>query len=217
MPKSLYIFLDASDGLTTYGQIGDSHGFRKFEWHLKRDLGSKITCLCDEMLSDYGASPSQIDRLGVCTGPGSLTGLRIALSFIRTVAFEANVQIAGIDLFRWSAETIKLMYKPQSGFSIRVKAFLGFDFESSFRPPFDQIADGSAPKLVDCKSLSENLRTFGVRFSEPDSSIEAIFPDSEILHNLMIGESPAIFTDVLDILPMYVVPSQAELNMIKRL
>jgi len=40
--------------------------------------------------------PDQIDRIAVCTGPGSFTGLRVALAFARSFALPHKIPVIGI-------------------------------------------------------------------------------------------------------------------------
>lgn len=42
-------------------------------------------------------TPSDVDRVAVCTGPGSFTGLRVALSFAKGFALPRRLHILGFD------------------------------------------------------------------------------------------------------------------------
>lgn len=50
-----------------------------------------------------GIAPTDVDRLAVCTGPGSFTGLRVALSFAKGFALPRSLPIIGIDALEVTA------------------------------------------------------------------------------------------------------------------
>ena len=80
-----YLFINGA-GWTAEGQIGDTKTFRWFSWITDRNLVGLLPSLLDEMLEQQGWKIDDIDVLGVGTGPGSLTGLRVVGSFFRMLA-----------------------------------------------------------------------------------------------------------------------------------
>ena len=52
--------------------------------------------MVQSLLEKSGVRPKQIDKVAVCTGPGSFTGLRVGLSFAKGFALPHNIQIVGI-------------------------------------------------------------------------------------------------------------------------
>jgi len=52
--------------------------------------------LVDTVLRDAGKSPDDIDRLAVCTGPGSFTGQRVALAFAKGFALPRKLPVIGL-------------------------------------------------------------------------------------------------------------------------
>lgn len=53
----------------------------------------------DETLGDAGLRLRDLDRIAVGTGPGSFTGLRIAVSYAKSLAFAAQVDLAGVSSY----------------------------------------------------------------------------------------------------------------------
>lgn len=53
-----------------------------------------------EVLARAGVSAAEIDRVAVCTGPGSFTGLRVALSFAKGFVLPRRIPLIGIDRLR---------------------------------------------------------------------------------------------------------------------
>lgn len=69
--------------------------------HDARNIGRGHAEVLAGMVADLfttaGITPKDVDRLAVCTGPGSFTGLRVALSFAKGFALPRSLPIIGID------------------------------------------------------------------------------------------------------------------------
>ena len=59
--------------------------------------GEVIIPMIDKILKESGIKKSQIDAVGVCTGPGFFTGMRICLSTAGGLALGLNVPLYGVD------------------------------------------------------------------------------------------------------------------------
>ncbi len=75
-------------------QVGTSHG---------QMLMRKI----QDLLNSAGAKPDQLDGLVVCTGPGSFTGLRIALAAAKGMGEALSIPLAGVSLFEVAAVKLR--------------------------------------------------------------------------------------------------------------
>jgi tRNA threonylcarbamoyladenosine biosynthesis protein TsaB len=53
----------------------------------------------DEMLSKTGFSPEDLTALGIATGPGSFTALRIGLAFVKGLSFSGRIPLIGVPTF----------------------------------------------------------------------------------------------------------------------
>ena len=100
-----YLFIDASENIT-HVQTGTENEFSAKNIDTNRDFAAKITEICDNMLKEVGWEKTDLTHLVVCTGPGSLTGLRVADGFLRTLSMVLNIPLIGIDLFKWSVQTL---------------------------------------------------------------------------------------------------------------
>ena len=69
--------------------------------HLSEKIGrghaERLAPMVAELFEAADLSPTQVDRIAVCVGPGSFTGLRVALSFAKGFALPRNVPIVGLD------------------------------------------------------------------------------------------------------------------------
>jgi len=56
----------------------------------------ELASAVDRMLKRQGLGPGDLKALGVALGPGSFTGLRIGLAFIKGIAYARQIPIVGI-------------------------------------------------------------------------------------------------------------------------
>ncbi len=203
-----YLFIDGSEN-ATYAQAGNSNNYFQQTFDTNRNLAAKITDICDEILAQASLTSDQVDIFAVCNGPGSLTGLRVANSFLRTLAFLNDKPLAGIDLFSWSAATLKA-----DGHKNPVWLMAPTLIDKAFVLEVDlaQNLDGfnAKPELCDKRLPHPELPSYGMRWQS--EGITRVEPDAEVLHQLIIrqNEAKADFSQLLQVLPMYVIPSQAE-------
>jgi len=69
--------------------------------HISRNIGRGHAEILAGMVAEAfelaQLKPNDVDRLAVCTGPGSFTGLRVALSFAIGFALPRDLPVIGID------------------------------------------------------------------------------------------------------------------------
>lgn len=201
-----YLFIDASENSTT-AQIGLSHNHVCKSFATDRNLAALITDICDQMLAIAGLDFKQLDLLAVCTGPGSLTGLRVAAGFMRTLAMLGQKPLAGIDIFTWSLQTLK---DQGCGGNVRLvqPTLIDKAFEVCACLPDISFAK---PGLIDKVGINNETGTYAIRGQIP--GLNPLFPSDTALHRLLTSFAstrPFTFSDILEVLPMYVIPSQAE-------
>lgn len=62
-----------------------------------RGHAERLAPMVVEVLAQAGVAPNAVERLAVCTGPGSFTGLRVALSYAKGFALPRRLPVIGID------------------------------------------------------------------------------------------------------------------------
>lgn len=66
---------------------------------MARGQAERLMVMLREMLDEAGLAWTDLDRIGVGTGPGNFTGLRIAVSAARGLALGLRVPAIGVDRF----------------------------------------------------------------------------------------------------------------------
>ncbi|MGJ8562957.1 MAG: tRNA (adenosine(37)-N6)-threonylcarbamoyltransferase complex dimerization subunit type 1 TsaB [Alphaproteobacteria bacterium] len=77
--------------------------------NIGRGHAERLAPMVQEILREADITPPQIDRIAVCTGPGSFTGLRVALAFAKGFALPHNIPVIGIS----ALEVIATQIDPQ--------------------------------------------------------------------------------------------------------
>ncbi len=61
-----------------------------------RGHAERLAPMVDELLTQAGVKITDIDQISVCTGPGSFTGLRVALAFAKGLSLPRKIPVMGI-------------------------------------------------------------------------------------------------------------------------
>ena len=69
--------------------------------HMSERIGrghaERLAPMVAALFTDCDVRPDQVERVAVCTGPGSFTGLRVALSFAKGFALPRKLPVIGIN------------------------------------------------------------------------------------------------------------------------
>lgn len=88
----MIIFLDTSSPVCRLS-LKDNGLTYEYEWASDRNLAKGLLSYIQDQLKKHNKSWSDIDYIGVKSGPGSFTGLRIGLTVMNTLADTNKVPI----------------------------------------------------------------------------------------------------------------------------
>jgi tRNA threonylcarbamoyladenosine biosynthesis protein TsaB len=71
---------------------------------MTRGQAERLAPMVEELLADAGMAPRELDRIGVCTGPGSFAGSRIGVAFARGLALATDADCVGISRLAWTVK-----------------------------------------------------------------------------------------------------------------
>ncbi len=63
------------------------------------------------LLSDVGWSPSEVELICVCQGPGSFTGLRVGITAAKTMAYAVGCEVLGVNTLQVIAAQVETSQK----------------------------------------------------------------------------------------------------------
>lgn len=95
----LVLSIDASLGPVAAAVVDTATGRAVVRLDEGGDTGraERLPKLVEDLLAEAGATPAQIDRVAVTTGPGGFTGVRVGVAFARGFALVHSTPVVGID------------------------------------------------------------------------------------------------------------------------
>jgi len=180
--------------------------------------GQLIIEKISDLLRSVEIKVEQLKALVVSTGPGSFTGLRIALAATKGMATALNIPVAGVSLFEIAAYKLNkteqavaviVPFKRDSVFAGEVKAG-NFDNNSIRVVPIKQLKNHlSGLEVVSCGFDKEKI---SIEVETVLTVGRISFDAADLLQigyeKLKRGE----VSDLVDLEPLYVQKSQAEIN-----
>ena len=89
--------IDTSSGWLTVA-CGNQDGIKgRFSQNIGNQHAEKLAGIVEALLHDSGLKLSDINLAGVVTGPGSFTGLRVGISFVKGLAMALDIRTIGLN------------------------------------------------------------------------------------------------------------------------
>ncbi len=103
MPNLL--LLDASSSLCSVALLTDQGDFWKSEEQPRRHA-QRLLPMVDELLQDADVARGDLDGIAFGRGPGSFTGIRIAVSVAQGISLGLNIPVCGISSLQLIAQAV---------------------------------------------------------------------------------------------------------------
>lgn len=94
------LIIDCSSGMGVY-VLKNKEVFSKIDKNLKKHT-DELLLVVNELIGYAGIKINEIDNFCVCVGPGSFTGIRVAISVIKGLAVESKAKVfvaSNFDIF----------------------------------------------------------------------------------------------------------------------
>jgi len=88
--------LDTTGRYCSVALVDEARVFAHMSENIGRGHAERLAPMVEQVLAQAGLKPDAIDKIGVCTGPGSFTGLRVALAFSKGFALPRNLPVIGL-------------------------------------------------------------------------------------------------------------------------
>lgn len=93
---SLILCIETGTDICSVGIARDGELVSLRESDEGRDHAKKVAVFVDELLSETGISPDELNAVAVGMGPGSYTGLRIGVSFAKGLCYGLQIPLVAI-------------------------------------------------------------------------------------------------------------------------
>jgi tRNA threonylcarbamoyladenosine biosynthesis protein TsaB len=166
----LHTALRISGGVSLFR---DDELLRHEEWGDTRQTGTLLPVIMESLLRENGLKPANIDQVIFASGPGSFTGLRVGLSFLKGLFFQDKtvyLPVSTLECLARNLETVDgdifplVFYRKGEAFTAHFYSQDGV---------FRQLG---APYIINYRAL-QNLPKGAWLTGEPDS----LLPEAQVL------------------------------------
>ena len=206
------LIIDCSAGMSVY-VLKNDETFSKIDKNQKKHT-DELLYVVDELLNLAELKIKEIDNICVCIGPGSFTGIRVAISIVKGLVVESNAKV-------FIATNFDVL---QNG--VNEKSVYILDGFSKF--VYTRLIDNGVIKdeCVDIDSLINNLKNDKINIYVENEKVQNILKNNEIVSNIAKNNTILHFLDKIKnnkfinlnmIEPIYLRASQAEIERNKKL
>ncbi len=100
---AVYLFIDTSTRSGAVGLWRDGSMAGARYWHSPHNHTAELMPAVDETMSKAGATPGDLDGVGVTLGPGGFSALRAGLGVAKGLALALNIPVAGVSTLEAAA------------------------------------------------------------------------------------------------------------------
>ena len=202
------LILDCSAGMNIH-LLCEEKIYSHCDYNQKKHTDELLLAV-DKVLNEANISVKEIDKICVCIGPGSFTGIRVAVSIAKGLSIGTGARIYTCSNFDiYSYKNHKNIIYILEGFSTNVYVRIDDDNQKDFCVDINSFIDEIKSKYKDYKILvqSEKLQN-----SLKNSEILSKIAENNIILYFKDKIQTDNYTIINQISPIYLRASQAELE-----
>ena len=209
---------DTSNQALSLAILEDEHLLAQTTLNIKKNHSITLMPAIDFLMNSLDLKPADLDRIAVAQGPGSYTGLRIAVATAKTLAHTLKIELVGVSsLLALVPEQVEGLVIPIMD-ARRNNVYAGFyQSDQAVRPeahlPLAEVLEmaGAANQSVtfvgETAAFAEQIKA-----ALPHAAIQPTLPDAAAIGRLGL-DLPA--QSIHDIVPNYLKRVEAEENWLK--
>lgn len=210
--------MDTSNKALSLALLQDKELLGQVTLNIKKNHSITVMPAIDFLMNSLDMKPTDLDRIAVAQGPGSYTGLRIAVATAKTLAHTLKIELVGVSsLLALVPEQVEGLVIPvmdarrnnvyagfyQSGQSVRPEAHLPLAEVLEIAGVADQPVTFVGETAVFAEQIEAAL---------PGVSVQPTLPDAAVIGRLGL-DLPA--QSIHDFVPNYLKRVEAEENWLK--
>ena len=209
---------DTSNQALSLSILEDEHLLAQTTLNIKKNHSITLMPAIDFLMNSLDMKPKDLDRIVVAQGPGSYTGLRIAVATAKTLAHTLKIELVGVpSLLALVPEQVEGLVIPimdarrnnvyagfyQSGQAVRPEAHL----------PLAEVLEMAGAAKQSVTFVGETTAfTEQIKDALPQAAIQSTLPDAATIGRLGL-DLPA--QSIHDFVPNYLKRVEAEENWLK--
>lgn len=209
---------DTSNQALSLSILEDEHLLAQTTLNIKKNHSITLMPAIDFLMNSLDMKPTDLDRIVVAQGPGSYTGLRIAVATAKTLAHTLKIELVGVSsLLALVPEQVEGLVIPivdarrnnvyagfyQSGQAVRPEAHL----------PLAEVLEMAGAAKQSVTFVGETTAfTEQIKDALPQAAIQSTLPDAAAIGRLGL-DMPA--QSIHDFVPNYLKRVEAEENWLK--
>lgn len=209
---------DTSNQALSLAILEDEHLLAQTTLNIKKNHSITLMTAIDFLMNSLDMKPTDLDRIAVAQGPGSYTGLRIAVATAKTLAHTLKIELVGVSsLLALVPEQVEGLVIPvmdarrnnvyagfyQSGQAVRPEAHLPLAEVLEIADAADQPVTFVGETATFAEQIKDAL---------PQATIQSTLPDATTIGRLGL-DLPA--QSIHDFVPNYLKRVEAEENWLK--
>ena len=194
--SKLILCLETTTNICSVGLFKDSKSLIIKE-NDDKSHSSVLALFVEQIFNESKFNINEIDAIAISVGPGSYTGLRIGMSFVKGIAYSLSKPIIPIDTIdSLNTKITELNYL------IAIHAYSNNYYLQEFK---DKVKYGK-PKFVSVDEIDKNKNIYGYS-SKKEKFIERIKPNAERIAKLAFKNyNKYIVKDIKLVKPNYINP-----------
>ena len=194
--SKLILCLETTTNICSVGLFKDSTSFVLKE-NYDKSHSSVLALFVEQIFQETKFNINELDAIAISVGPGSYTGLRIGIIFVKGIAYSLNIPIIPIDTIdSLNTKITELNYL------IAIHAYSDNYYLQEFK---DKVKYG-VPKFVSIDEIDKNKNIYGYN-SKKEKFIEIIKPSAKKIAKLAFENyNKSIVKDIKLVKPNYINP-----------
>ena len=194
--SKLILCVETTTNICSVGLFKDSTSLVLKE-NYDKSHSSVLALFVEQIFQETKFNINELDAIAISVGPGSYTGLRIGISFVKGIAYSLNIPIIPIDTIdSLNTKITELNYL------IAIHAYSDNYYLQEFK---DKVKYG-VPKFVSIDEIDKNKNIYGYN-SKKEKFIEIIKPSAKKIAKLAFENyNKSIVKDIKLVKPNYINP-----------
>ena len=209
---------DTSNQALSLAILEDEHLLAQTTLNIKKNHSITLMPAIDFLMNSLDMKPADLDRIAVAQGPGSYTGLRIAVATAKTLAHTLKIELVGVSsLLALVPEQVEGLVIPIMD-ARRNNVYAGFYQSGQAVRPEAHLSLAEVLEMAGAANQSVTFVGETATFAEqikdalPQAAIQSTLPDAAAIGRLGL-DLPA--QSIHDFVPNYLKRVEAEENWLK--